>query len=85
MQRNGRRNERRQSTERAESTPMKFNYTVSILSKTIDRLNGQIAVQGAKETELLADELFIREDIENMQRQIRELQSAIIKLETDNQ
>jgi 50S ribosomal subunit-associated GTPase HflX len=64
---------------------MKFNYTVSILSKTIDRLNGQIAVQGAKETELLADELFIREDIENMQRQIRELQSAIIKLETDNQ
>lgn len=63
-----------------------YNYTISILAKTIDRLNGQIAIQGAKEPELISDELFLREDIENMQRQVQELQSAILKLEeTTNQ
>ena len=59
---------------------MRYNYTTSILTKTIERLNAQISIQSEKEPEMLSDELFLQEDIENMQRQVRELQSAILQL-----
>lgn len=52
---------------------MRYNYTTSILTKTIERLNAQISIQSEKETEMLSDELFLQEDIDNMQRQVLEL------------
>ncbi len=58
---------------------MKFTYTIKILQKRIDQLQGEIAIESNKEdeAELMFDLVISQNNQENMKRDISELQKAI--------